>query len=154
MDGFVRSIHTQRCDLDFLYTYEIVPVEGDAIVGVLFEIEAALARWRGTSFLAFPFADVEGSEETFALQESKVVRLTGSEVALPDGQVAKLWKVLLCPAERKSKKVVVLSVSGRGPPLQVRLQFLQTHVAAAFEAELVAKQGELVRRVMARLLEE
>jgi hypothetical protein len=154
MDGFVRSVHKQRCDLDFLYTYEVAPVEGGAVVAVLFEIEAAIARWRGASFHAFPFADVEGGEETFPLQESKAVRLTASEVALPDGQVAKLWKVLLCAAEKKSKKVVVLSVSGRGPPMQVRLQFVQTHVAAAFEAKLVANQGELVRRVMAQLLDE
>jgi hypothetical protein len=62
--------------------------------------------------------------------------------------------VLLCAAEKKSKKVVVLSVSGRGPPMQVRLQFVQAHIAAAFEAKLVANQAELVRRVMAQLLDD
>jgi hypothetical protein len=34
------------------------------------------------------------------------------------------------------------------------LQFVQTHVAAAFEAKFVANQKELVRRAMAKLLKE
>ena len=158
MHLFVQKQNTvHRCDLDFLFSYE--PETRDLngqeeLVEQLYELEAALGRWKKTPFGWFTFHDIPGdaTPEYFDIGDGKQLGITPNALVLPDGEQLKLSK--FCIAEtKKSKRSISIDVSksddqriSMTPKKLDRMTFHFGHasILSSFEAKLILNQYELI----------
>jgi hypothetical protein len=166
MEAFVRPREIrQRTDLDYLETYQPVPIENgdvDGLLSQLTEIQYSIGTWTGTSFVWYKFPEIEEPRDTFVLHDQSQITLSGSELFLETAKTVKLWRMRVAKIDKKAKKDVLvfhlpLGERANRPPnlfsqlTELRLTFAQSKEAANFYAKVVAHQNALVKRVLGGL---
>ena len=158
MHLFAEKCPPHRYDLDFLFAYEPEANELDdphELVEQLFEVEAALGRWKKKPFGWFVFDDIPGDHtpEYFDTADGKTVGLTPKSLILPEGDQLKLTSFYISES-KKSKRSLTLDVlknDDQKPTLTPRkseklvLSFSHATVTSSFEAKIIAHQYELIK---------